>query len=533
MVASATPESLETKLTAWEAKLDTQFAADETGRSEAQGLITSARALLGQADTEADALVLAFQRANEARGTGVPEIPSDDSLESKQAALATILRRLFSLFGEEADESLIDRAGKLQEIAAQMPTAARSRANFVRSSWETNQIIGKAKFGLPKRELYESGVLAGSETAAIAWISNDQGRHQQILDEYLAVNPGASGFQTDRFADFVFVATAAGHGTRQDFLERMGEPAADQLKTRGRDQVAASDLGDTAKQETLEQINQINYTNAVPPLGKFQNLPGTTGGQVDPDLRAAVDAAGVLRFMRDMVQRSQSGNISWDRLQELWTEDTDSRDFLKSRFRDVAPGMHEWIPTNYIPNVLQRAIEVQQLSQSGLREALMWIEVYTRLRSPTNHVLFHMVSRTFVGVEAGPPTVEHRIEPSGHTGAHYEIGDPSRNVLDFRQTRFHDQLRELFDQNSGLTALQFVRVLRSQLWSLVWNGDLSGVPDVIRSQKLSVLTRTNLGDKAQLSLHQLADEQAQNYLGIIQTFTAVLAQAPNLSLDEL
>jgi hypothetical protein len=101
MVSSDRPQPVEDQLAKWESQLDEQFAGDKERRNQASGLISSAHTLLGQADTEADALVTAFRRANEVRGENVPEIPSDDTVEAKQQALSSILRQLFELFGEK------------------------------------------------------------------------------------------------------------------------------------------------------------------------------------------------------------------------------------------------------------------------------------------------------------------------------------------------------------------------------------------------------------------------------------------------
>ncbi|MGH6900661.1 MAG: phage tail protein, partial [Geminicoccaceae bacterium] len=125
MVASDGPGPVAAKLAEWRGKLSEQFGSDDAGRQEAEGLLSSADALLGQADTEADALVTAFERANALRDEEAPEIPSDNTLEARQRALAPILRRLFELFGEKPDLRVIF-ADDLARIhpAAQTPVDA-------------------------------------------------------------------------------------------------------------------------------------------------------------------------------------------------------------------------------------------------------------------------------------------------------------------------------------------------------------------------------------------------------------------------
>jgi hypothetical protein len=120
MVASDGPGPVEAKLAEWRGRLSEQFAGDDQGRQEAEGLLSSADALLGQADTEADALVSAFARANALRDEEAPEIPSDDTLENRQRALAPILGRLFELFGEDPGAVLESARSALTERLAGM-----------------------------------------------------------------------------------------------------------------------------------------------------------------------------------------------------------------------------------------------------------------------------------------------------------------------------------------------------------------------------------------------------------------------------
>src|ERR671933_501811 len=130
-----------------------------------------------------------------------------------------------------------------------------------------------------------------------------------------------------------------------------------------------------------------------------------------------------------MVTTNSSGGVTWSRFLELW-DTTENRDFLKNKFRDADPGMHEWIPTNYIPKVLERAINVAQPDKSNLAEALKWIKAHHLLRSPTNYVIYNVVSTSVVVDSKGEANRDAMIDPSGHTGAFYNKADQKRPVLD-------------------------------------------------------------------------------------------------------
>jgi hypothetical protein len=117
LVSSDTPMPVSDKLADWESRLEKHFSGDDAGRTEAANLISSARVLLGQADADADAIVTAFARANAARAAkDLPPIPSDDPLEQKQRSLATILARLYDLFGRDTPQAAAVKAAAIEDI---------------------------------------------------------------------------------------------------------------------------------------------------------------------------------------------------------------------------------------------------------------------------------------------------------------------------------------------------------------------------------------------------------------------------------
>ncbi len=75
--------------------------------------------------------------------------------------------------------------------------------------------------------------------------------------------------------------------------------------------------------------------------------------------------------------------------------------------------------------------------------------------------------------------------------------------------------QRLFDQYAGSSARGFVRILRSQLPSLIWDGSLKGIPVNLLNQKLGVLW-SNAGQKA--------EQQAENYQEIVDMLTNAIEQ---------
>ena len=264
MVASATPTEVEAKLSQWEAKLSTQFAEGEAGRAEAAGLIASARVLLGQADVEADTLLLAFQRANDARGTGVPEIPDDDSLEAKQQALGIILSQLFRLFGGDPEQ-------KLEEIASALPSHADKFAETVHRSWYDNQ-ISKIKVGNEEDSprLWNAAILSDTEAYAFAY-TRERSLHQTLMP-YFAIGDRERKADTAAFYEYVYVTRSVTHGARPAYLGRLGAPLENKLKNSGDRVDAVTTAGDDYKTRLKQKLQEISYEVAVEPYGRF-NLP--------------------------------------------------------------------------------------------------------------------------------------------------------------------------------------------------------------------------------------------------------------------
>ncbi|PSN17901.1 hypothetical protein C7271_15340, partial [filamentous cyanobacterium CCP5] len=75
------------------------------------------------------------------------------------------------------------------------------------------------------------------------------------------------------FYDYAFVTRGAEHNVRQNFLRRLGDPAATSLKSTGLSTVDSnSDVGDDYKQKLKEKLNQIAYDVNINPYGRF-DLP--------------------------------------------------------------------------------------------------------------------------------------------------------------------------------------------------------------------------------------------------------------------
>jgi hypothetical protein len=161
------------------------------------------------------------------------------------------------------------------------------------------------------------------------------------------------------------------------------------------------------------------------------------------------------------------------------------------------PKKHEWIPTNYVAAVLERAATNHD---AGLIErGLNWVRLQHALRSRTNLVIWHIENTT----------------PQGHAGAfweQYQRGGKSayKPALTTGSEDFHDKLRASFDAHQD-SAASFVDSLLTQLPALIWTGDLGGsTAAAFRNMPIDALYDTG-GGKVSLTVQELADQQVENY----------------------
>ncbi len=166
-------------------------------------------------------------------------------------------------------------------------------------------------------------------------------------------------------------------------------------------------------------------------------------------LRPALhEAGGVVPFMKAMAGGGTVGGIGHEKFNTLWNRQ-ENEDWLKDQFRAVSPNMHEWIPSNQIQAIVDKA----KTSHEGPN----WIDLHNELRSPTSHVIFHPAASSH---EAPDGT----LVLHGHVGAIYLGSTPQIKA----QGTFHDELRETF--LSAPDVATAVEGLKTVMKKWVWDG---------------------------------------------------------------
>ncbi|MDI6104118.1 DUF4157 domain-containing protein [Actinoplanes sp. NEAU-A12] len=223
------------------------------------------------------------------------------------------------------------------------------------------------------------------------------------------------------------------------------------------------DLDDWFAQGAAGGIAQVSPEGAnlyvVVQGGVYEDLVADTEADVvDPLLEAAVrDAPGVLNFMTRMASDGEVGSLGWDRFALIWKEDPASREWLIRRFRGAHRGMHEWIPSDYVPSTIALA-----QSAANFLDGVKWIELHHALRTETSWLIFD--TRYWAKERLGP---EELWVPQGHSGAVYIGGRPRTEY----QEDFHNALRAAFDSSTGIHSC--IELLYGVFLDWIWDG--SGV----------------------------------------------------------
>ncbi|MFM5893545.1 MAG: DUF4157 domain-containing protein [Novosphingobium sp.] len=276
----------------------------------------------------------------------------------------------------------------------------------------------------------------------------------------------------------------------------------------------------TALHEAILSNNLGGATAAMATAARKVAAELNASGDVDPELRNQVTSLGLEAFLLAMGRNQTVGAISPTRFDELWhAPGGANKEFIASRFR-LPSGAHEWIPTNYIPNVLAAARSAAQ--EEGIEAAAFWVKVHDEWRSDTDVLIYKPDTgwARHITVSGQPVTILQ-----GHVGAVYASADdsgvaPAPQQQTIGQGPWHDELRAIFDANVSVrtdskTAIRNV-INQVEAYSnrTLWRGGaLSGLDERVfddyyasnRSTKIGV---RGLGANAARSLSLLAADFA-------------------------
>lgn len=304
----------------------------------------------------------------------------------------------------------------------------------------------------------------------------------------------SKGDESDTAADtgtFYKHAFKGGGPLREKVLKALGGAALKELKEPRADR----------SPDATSQVNAMAYGTSSGSHGKFAPLPGSGSG-ANADLEATVTAkGGIIGFLHFVATESSEWNT---RVLDLWVKHKPSKEYLMDLFRRADSGNHEWIPTDYIPVVLVRAMG--HLSRGDKLEAARWVTLHHALRSNTYRVIWAIQG----------------VAPNGHSGALWKeyIKDGKTRfkfTLTDGQEDFHNKLRDIFNRHQG-GASQYVTALRLRLKDaddpLIWNGSIDRHDPQFLDKPVAALVKTDAG-MAELTVRDLGAEQKGNFKAIM------------------
>jgi hypothetical protein len=399
-----------------------------TDQKAATKSVTKARAALDKLDPEADTYL-----GLKAKGG----TPSEKAVTAAQGKLRDALVEAFTLLGDEADGS---------------PILAIFKAQVDLSHQDVQKPLTKA--------------LADN---ADAW------QVLQWADIRMKLIAGTNTFNRPLLAEHAFGKAA------QDTLRQVAKAKVDAyVKT-------AAETGSTVTIDLDAFISSwvVRLTHKAEPgpfalfLDKLRAIQfekgdlncAEMGAAVDEALKLSqagdeqVDPAG-LKEIRDIVEflcalaseAPSYGSLDLVALKDRWWAHPPNKKFIMDKFRRGG-GLHEWIPTSYIPQVIARGTAAKGVE--GVETAALWVRFQDAFRSPTEVLMYPPQGRYLRTVPYRRDPVTHDKTKDGevaviqgHVGAVYAPVDDQGYREDVIQQTvgqgpWHDELRKIFDANAG------------------------------------------------------------------------------------
>ncbi len=506
LMLASSPAAIQHKIREWRAKHDSEpDHADHALRAAKLGQLEAAVTAM---DQDADRLAVEFRDANrDPRDDREP--PDDSSLEGRQRSLASVLREAFELFED------VDPQRYLDSIRAALPGQTATYAETIARQWQR---------GIEAPKLVPDGTTAiwdlsvVSSAGAVAYAGRGP-THQQLLPYFLVGSQRGEGRSaaTAAFANYALETDSPdpSHTVRTDVLRVLGSDTVVRMQREAARKIRPED-----NSALLEQIRGMGFTSGVGRWGAFDGIPGDS---VSPLIRAAIDrAGGVVTFLRRMVSPGACEGVTWSQFLATWNASPATKNHVKGLFRRVEPDNHEWIPTGYVPRVVEAAVDAA--SSGDIRTGMRWVTAQNTLRSRTHHVLHPPQITTRVVPGESGDTEEHDVVISGHVGA-FRTDDGGTRVTTgtLGTEEFHDWLRQTFDATNSSGPLQFIQSLQQQLPVRVWDGGTAMFPAAVLSRQVGMLYRCDDGVDRNLTIAELALRQQANWMQIQNDFSAAYA----------
>jgi hypothetical protein len=497
MVAS-TPTTIPGLIESWNAKLDAGEPADETERATARQFIDLLRSTSETADREASRLVGHFERLARDDDPGA-ERPSDDALEDRERQIASMLTRLFRIFGEP------NQARRLQEVQDALPKRGHQHTEEVLRNWRRDYIAVLRAKPVDGREaaVWNADDFA-AEGLAPHEVLTSSSNHTGLLG-YYEMGKIRKGADTEEFREYAFINTSAPHDVRAKFFGSLGNRVAAKMRTDGSARL-------TEDSELRTKVRAIRYRPHPFDYGSFEPWPDR---EISSLVRGVIRLEGALAAFEAFVKGLTVGAVSYEEFRDALLEDQRGRTWVADQLRDIQTGQHEWLPVSIGYEVLHHAVEA---GREDLRRGMGWIALLEHLRTPTSGVLWQIVRDPVV--ERGERSDQGRIiDPQAHVAAlsreRYRL---VQGGLTVGSGEFHDALRDFFRQNRDMDPAAWVDALLAHLPTIMWTGSNVDIPLELRNRPIGVFYAMPSGFRGDLTVGQVMAEQQRRWEAVVTAF---------------
>src|SRR4028119_1741025 len=162
-----------------------------------------------------------------------------------------------------------------------------------------------------------------------------------------------------------------------------------------------------------------------------------------------------------MSQQAALKTPKWQKFVTTWDTDSQSRSWLKDQFRDADPGKHEWLPSNMIKDVIQRASDPNTYIHGN-----KWIDFQHKVRTSTKFLIFQL---TYAKGSMDLPTGNKVNVLQGHAGAIYTPRTSKGPKPETEgQPAWHEKLRDFYLDTTSLN--QLLQKIEEHFDNTIWDG---------------------------------------------------------------
>jgi hypothetical protein len=440
------------------------------------------------ASVEQEALTKVQAAIAQVQGMDVVAPTKNGAVEQLQKIRAE-LTTLQGLVTKAISNNAVDVVPQFQ-LKKQMEASAKAIMDSLKTygdDFKVHDVIDLPQFTTDEdyRLLAENVGQARLEKAFTSWtndVKNSGFREgeKEIWAGFAIVEQAASAPALAALADAAKGAAIQTKTGLSTALTKKGEPIKEVFHRTAGDQVV-----EQVKDQGKKEAESVETKAAI---DKTAYVPNTTYGKIETPkekpspgqaLKEAVAAHGIVAFMKGMATDKEAEGMTYDELVEAWKVQANVN-WLKDQFRAANSGQHEWIPSNMILEVIERA-----QSAAGAIHAAAWIDLHHTLRSPTPNLIFKP------SYALGSVSIEGQQEQilSGHSGAVYYPRGAKKPKLNSgaaavsavpsttKQNEWHDELRRLFRTNA--TIGKVITAMEQFFQTTIWDGDEGDVPAAV------------------------------------------------------